>query len=74
MRARVGGSFLDSNSIQQIFRKNLSVEALNERLRKRFIEFDDSRDINRTTIPLVDALMSGFCHVYAKNSVDVGTR
>lgn len=58
MRARIGESFLDSNSIKYVFRKNLSVEALNERLRKRFKEFDDARNVNRTTIPLVDALMS----------------
>ena len=52
MAARSGESFLDSQSIQQVFRKNLSVEALNDRLRKRFMEFDDPRDRNRTTIPL----------------------
>ena len=60
MRAGSTENFLDSNLIQQVFRKNLSVEALNERLRKRFMEFDDPRDRKRTTIPLVDALMSGF--------------
>ncbi len=40
MRAGSTENFLDSNLIQQVFRKNLSVEALNERLRKRFMEFD----------------------------------
>ena len=39
MRAGSTENFLDSNLIQQVFRKNLSVEALNERLRKRFMEF-----------------------------------
>ena len=60
MKAPAGESFLDSQSIYCVFRKNLSVDALNDRLRERFKKFYDTRDPNRTTIPLVDALMSAF--------------
>jgi hypothetical protein len=60
MKAPVGESFLDARSVYCVFRKHLSVESLNDKLRKRFMELSDYRDPNRIAIPLVDAIMSAF--------------
>lgn len=60
MKAPVGESFLDPRSVYCIFSSRLSVEALNENLRQRFLKLTDSRDPKRVVIPLVDAAMSAF--------------
>jgi hypothetical protein len=59
MKAPDGESFLDPRSVYCIFSRRLSVEALNENLRQRFMQLTDSRDPKRIVIPLVDAVMSG---------------
>ncbi len=59
MKAPDGESFLDPRSVYCVFSRRLSVEALNENLRQRFMQLTDSRDPKRIVIPLVDAVMSG---------------
>lgn len=60
MRLPRGESVFDQKSVYFIFRKHLSVEALNERLRRRFEGIVDSRNPNKLTISLCDALASGY--------------
>jgi len=60
MKLPTGESVFDPQSVFFMFRKNLSMAALNARLRKRFGEALDSRDPNRLIIPLRDALTCAF--------------
>lgn len=55
-----GESFFDPKSVYFIFRKNLSIEALNARLQLRWEGVSDARDPNKVQITMMDALMSGF--------------
>lgn len=60
MQIPAGESLFDPKSIYFCFRKNLSVEFLNSKIRGHLDDVTDGRVKNRVQITMMDALMSGF--------------